>query len=546
MIQDTTRGAFVGSSQGTTPVEPTFEGSRSLLDFSLIGAPPETMRKTGSRLLTPQISSANVPQTPLVQDGNILLQGLTAQQLTDWLDKLNTPQTAPVAAGRAEGEEYLNHMRLGMEANELVEGSMGVNRLESYTEAELRVSPKNIDWQRIDRTAQEVKKSIHAYYERLLKAFKHYSGSEVIEAKDMNHLVFRFVEGLRPEIGQMIKNHLICWQAKPIDEVLQYCSDEIKMRQRKLKEKAMMMQIKAAQTVMQGGFLQQMVHQPQGNRMFQVQVRGRGRGGFVKRSPDLNTVVVQNNAQGMKKMLPCHACGVVGHWKRECPMMVQDGATRSTVRSAEVPKLPLLGQTVKVVGVANQLLTNPITDPVQVELGTFQGLHRSVVCDSSPVSLLGRDLLCKTRCSITCSNEGIEGQTNSDDEGEEQGSETETTDEEYSLINFFPMFTVADLPVDLQGTVQEKVWDLTGKEVGLIKGVEPVKVNVKPNSAFLQIPQYHMAQDILIKVAQIIADFVKQEVLKEVLSSPCNSPIMGLRKPCGKILIVQDLRKIND
>ncbi|KAJ1139467.1 hypothetical protein NDU88_005839 [Pleurodeles waltl] len=103
-----------------------------------------------------------------------------------------------------------------------------------------RVSLKNIDWQKIDRTAQEAKESIHAYYERLLKAFKHCSGTEVVEAKDMNHLVCRFVEGLRPEISQMIKNHLICWQAKPIEEVLQYVkyySDEVEKTQRKLKEK---------------------------------------------------------------------------------------------------------------------------------------------------------------------------------------------------------------------------------------------------------------------------------------------------------------------
>ncbi|KAJ1098686.1 hypothetical protein NDU88_003793 [Pleurodeles waltl] len=207
---------------------------------------------------------------------------------------------------------------------------------------------------------------------------------------------------------------------------------------------------------------------------------------------------------------------VMGH---KVSFLVDTGATRSTVSSAEVPKLPLSGRTVKVVGVANQLLTNPITDPVQVELGTFQGLHRFVVWDSSPVSLLGRDLLCKTRCSITCSNEGIEVQTNRDDEGDEEQvsePETETTDKEYPLINFFPMFTVTDLPADLQGTVQKKV------------------------------PQYHMAQDVLMKVAQLISDFVKQGVLKEVISSPCNSPIMGLRKPCEKVRIVQDLRKIND
>ncbi|KAJ1124887.1 hypothetical protein NDU88_003334, partial [Pleurodeles waltl] len=35
-------------------------------------------------------------------------------------------------------EEYLNFVRLGVKAAELVEGTMGVNRLESYTEAELR------------------------------------------------------------------------------------------------------------------------------------------------------------------------------------------------------------------------------------------------------------------------------------------------------------------------------------------------------------------------------------------------------------------------
>ncbi|KAJ1140923.1 hypothetical protein NDU88_007260, partial [Pleurodeles waltl] len=43
-----------------------------------------------------------------------------------------------------------------------------------------KVASKNVDWQRIDRTAQEAKESIHAYYERLLKAFKNYSGTETI------------------------------------------------------------------------------------------------------------------------------------------------------------------------------------------------------------------------------------------------------------------------------------------------------------------------------------------------------------------------------
>ncbi|KAJ1208197.1 hypothetical protein NDU88_003583 [Pleurodeles waltl] len=210
-----------------------------------------------------------------------------------------------------------------------------------------KVSPKVTDWQKIDRTSQEVKESIHAYYERLLKAFKHYSGTETIEPKDMDHLVFRFVEGLRPEVSQMIKNHLICWQAKPINEVLQYvkyCSDEIELKQKKLKEKVMVMQIRAAQAGIQGNGVQQMIQQqPQMNGVFQAQPRGRGRG-FVNRGPDLNTVVVQNDIQGVKKMSPCHTCGGVGHWKRECPNVVQDGVVQqstnvSTLQKVRGPKL---------------------------------------------------------------------------------------------------------------------------------------------------------------------------------------------------------------
>ncbi|KAJ1117546.1 hypothetical protein NDU88_005745 [Pleurodeles waltl] len=578
-----------------------------------------------------------------------------------------------------------------------------------------KVAAKNVDWQKIDRTAQEAIESIHSYYERLLKAFKNYSGTETIEAKDMLHFVFRFVEGLRPEISQMIKSHLICWQSKPIDEVLnyaKYCSDEIEVKQKRLKEKVMMMQLKAAQTGLQGlqgmqGF-QQQVPQPQpqlqGNMAFQPQARGRGRGGFVNNGPDLNTVVT--GVQAMKKVMPCHVCGIVGHWKRECPMVVQEcagagvgvgqqnndvnafqtmrgpkmrgpnpnfqtinklqglqlmqpqqmprmqmtqmqpmqqqlpmvpnkqmqiplapmsqqqvmvppqvsgqvmstngtvqqfplhsesginnvwesesseeegdcvlaaslevdqkgpyvegrvmghcvsflvdtGATRSTVKSSEVPNLPLSGRTVQVVGVANRHLTNSITDPVPVSIGNYQGVHQFVICDSSPIALLGRDLLCKLGCSIMCSNEGITIQTSSDGEEEDsvEGDEMETVDEEYPLICLFPMITEEDIPAELRETVGKEVWDMTGKEVGLMKGVEPVKVTVKPNAIFPQTPQYHMAQDTLMKVAQLIDEFVKQGVLKEVLSSPCNSPIMGLIKPSGKVRLVQDLRKIND
>ncbi|KAJ1143649.1 hypothetical protein NDU88_009954 [Pleurodeles waltl] len=133
-----TQEAIRGGSNRNLQGGQAAERSRSLLDFSLIGVPLETMWQAGLGTLTPQVMSTNTTQTPMMQSGNVSLQGLTAQQLNKWLDKLNTPQTTTVTAERSERDEYLNFVRLGVEAMELVEGTMGVNRLESYMEAELR------------------------------------------------------------------------------------------------------------------------------------------------------------------------------------------------------------------------------------------------------------------------------------------------------------------------------------------------------------------------------------------------------------------------
>ncbi|KAJ1198531.1 hypothetical protein NDU88_002370 [Pleurodeles waltl] len=64
----------------------------------------------------------------------------------------------------------------------------------------------------------------------------------------------------------------------------------------------------------------------------------------MNRGPDLNTVVVQNDLQGMKRMLLCHICGAMGHWKREFPMMLQEGVVQqnndvNTFQNVKAPRL---------------------------------------------------------------------------------------------------------------------------------------------------------------------------------------------------------------
>ena len=80
--------------------------------------------------------------------------------------------------------------------------------------------------------------------------------------------------------------------------------------------------------------------------------------------------------------------------------LIDTGATRSTVRTAEVPNLPLSGKQVQVVVISNKQLLNPVSASVPVKIGPIEKDHQFVVCDSSLVNLLGRDLLCKLNCVI--------------------------------------------------------------------------------------------------------------------------------------------------
>ncbi|KAJ1190953.1 hypothetical protein NDU88_000271 [Pleurodeles waltl] len=141
MTQDAIRGGPIGTPLLMAPGDQSVEKPRSLLDLSPVEAPLEAMRQAGLGVLTPQTISRNASQSRMMHAGNISLQGCTVQQLNEWLEKTYASQKTTVTTvepERSEKDDYLNFVILGMEAAELLDGTMGVNRLESYTEAELR------------------------------------------------------------------------------------------------------------------------------------------------------------------------------------------------------------------------------------------------------------------------------------------------------------------------------------------------------------------------------------------------------------------------
>ena len=111
--------------------------------------------------------------------------------------------------------------------------------------------------------------------------------------------------------------------------------------------------------------------------------------------------------------------------------MVDTGATRSTVRSVEVPDLPLLGKQMQVVEVISPNHMNKITKRVLVNIGNIKNKHQFIISDTSPVNLLGRDLLCKMNCVIYFTPHGVSVETHDED------SECKFQSE---IVQEFPMF----------------------------------------------------------------------------------------------------------
>ena len=128
-------------------------------------------------------------------------------------------------------------------------------------------------------------------------------------------------------------------------------------------------------------------------------------------------------------------------------------------------------------------------------------------------------------CVIYCTPDGV-------------AVETQDEDSEYTfqtkIVQQFLMFLKQDLPADLRDPVKDKVWDFTGKDIGLIKSAEPVKIQVKPNAILPRIKQYKLSKEAEEDMQPVREHVIDQGILKQVLSSPCNSPVMGIKKPSGK------------
>ncbi|CAK6954952.1 uncharacterized protein LOC124484256 [Scomber scombrus] len=92
---------------------------------------------------------------------------------------------------------------------------------------------------------------------------------------------------------------------------------------------------------------------------------------------------------------------------KRIPFLVDTGATISCLRQKDL-KCPMSKESIQSVGISGVPQTEFLSKPLQVDLDEIKLQHSFVVSATTPMSLLGRDLLSKLNATISCSPDGIE------------------------------------------------------------------------------------------------------------------------------------------
>ena len=134
--------------------------------------------------------------------------------------------------------------------------------------------------------------------------------------------------------------------------------------------------------------------------------------------------------------------------------------------------------------------------------------HEFLIVPESPSILLGRDILKKVHASV--------------------------------FINMEPSLS---LPL-VEQNVNPRVW-ADGKSVGRAQNAIPVVVKLKDPHLFPHKKQYPLKPEVKEGLKPIIEN-LKEQGLLIPCNSPCNTPVLGIKKSNGKWRLVQDLRVINE
>ena len=192
--------------------------------------------------------------------------------------------------------------------------------------------------------------------------------------------------------------------------------------------------------------------------------------------------------------------------------------------SFEGPSLP---SNISVVGVNGSPSSPRKTPPLNCCLANNYFAHSFLIIPSCPTPLLGRDVLSQLKACISIPTSAPHPTrhlllvlTNSNDSN--------------NPTNPFPDFPI---PIDPQ------VWDTSTPVVA--DHHSPILIKLKNPSQFPTRPQFSLSPQHLRGLKPIITRLLSQHILIPI-HSPCNTPILPVKKADGTFWLVQDLCLINE
>ncbi|XP_075782224.1 uncharacterized protein LOC142829039 [Pelodiscus sinensis] len=186
-----------------------------------------------------------------------------------------------------------------------------------------------------------------------------------------------------------------------------------------------------------------------------------------------------------------------------------------------------------VVGVTGKPKRHFMTNDCMATLGPISVQHSFLLMDG-PVNLLGKDLLCKLHAQIFCTPESI--------------SLRFPIEKAYLLTQLIGS-NYNTLPLRVQNKVNPIVWG-EKHNVGLVKSASPLNPVVKSNVPPPAQRQYPLKLE-AIKGLEPLVQSLKNKGILVPCVSPCNTPILAVKKPQPGpdknpvYRMVQDLRLIN-
>ncbi|XP_049759430.1 uncharacterized protein LOC126086793 [Elephas maximus indicus] len=186
-----------------------------------------------------------------------------------------------------------------------------------------------------------------------------------------------------------------------------------------------------------------------------------------------------------------------------------------------------------ITGVSGQPQAKRFTFPLSCEVDTRTLSHSCLSIPEHPVPLLCSDLLTKIGGAVLLSGDQVTVEMD-----KSQGARLPALLETGNSAQKVP-----DIPQHILKEVNPLVWDVN--KPGRANSADPVRVELKPGVALPWRKQHPLKPKAIAGIKPVLKKLLRQGLI-EPCQSPCNTPILPVRKPNGEYSFMQNLRAVNE